>query len=187
MDRERIRRLAHVLWAANTAPISKMHFYPIKSLICQRFGVKDGTDLQRIVQTCWSCGGTGQHFEYDECYRCDGSGIYSSTYVLLQRWRVAEKLFHQPIERILYNDLGGREANIHDRIKHTPCSWSQAANLAIGRLFDRWFYWHCAHWLQDHEFGLRIRQCEAACKWVVGPDWSILYHALPAARSLIVA
>lgn len=185
---ERVNRIAHVLWAANTAPMLRMEFYCIKSTLCHCLGTEDGYDVQRIDHECWTCGGDGIFHAFDavvadECWKCCGTGVYSSLFVELKRWTLGRHLFHEPTRRLSRIEAQPRNVNIRGKVQHASCSWSKSANVAIGRLFDRSYYWNCLGSLPDQRFGLALRQCEAICRWVFGKDWNRMYVNLPAAMT----
>jgi len=62
--------------------------YPYRSAIYQlknRFvrqlyllGLCQSASLQRQHMVCWSCGGTGEFNDWDECRKCDGTGVYAT-------------------------------------------------------------------------------------------------------------
>lgn len=58
------------------------------------------TQVTKHIQkyTCWSCNGTGEYWTGDECYKCDGSGIYRQHTLYLFRFSVDGRRFawHQP-------------------------------------------------------------------------------------------
>lgn len=139
--------LAKLLHIANSSPIDKEAFYPVKTRILKRFAHRDGIDLQELPgNICWSCDGGGLFYHYsgdsDMCWKCDGSGWYKQpSFVTLQRWRLGRFVFHQPIDRHYgigpYNIrpkqiIEGYVA--HKRYSFHAVRW---ATLTIGLVFDR--------------------------------------------------
>ncbi len=183
--KEQINRVAHVLWAANTAPLAKDEFYQLKTAICESIGTCTGKVVQRIDYPCWRCGGRGGVCDYsgfeDVCWKCGGDGIFDSVFIELTQWRVGKHVFLQPIRRLSFDERRGRSTAIVGHVPHKQCPWSPVANLAIGRLFDRSYYWLCGSRIRDECFGLSMRQCERLCEWAFGERFRRMSPAIPAA------
>lgn len=110
--------LADVLHCANSRPphIREREFYALKELLLKRFGTGDGFDVQRIIQECWNCEGTGKLYMetmhlgqltsiyVGKCNRCT-AGVYRQFWVRLERYRLGRHIFHTPKERY-YSDPG---------------------------------------------------------------------------------
>lgn len=77
----------------------KQSFYAFKARFLHRFGTPDGWDEQRINHECWTCGGTGLFEGHSTCRRCDGEGIYRTSFVWLARYELAGRIYHIPDER----------------------------------------------------------------------------------------
>lgn len=101
-----IRALCKALHVANAKPpqIIRDQFYDIKDKVLKRFGQAEGFDYQRIDKKCWDCDGGVSVWNDDYCSRCDGSGIYLTTYVKLERWRLGWRVFHRPVDRYVDRD-----------------------------------------------------------------------------------
>ena len=90
-----IRALAATMRVANSAPCSR--WYALKDRFCERFGTRDGYDLQRLK--CWGyysrqLGGFAGCIGPD-CQKCGGTGVHRTTY--LRRYRIGSRIFHRPI------------------------------------------------------------------------------------------
>lgn len=175
-----VRRVGHVLGAANSRPVSKPEFYAVKDVLCRFLGTPIGFDYQRIVHKCWNCGGDGTFWD-NECYRCDGTGIFECVFVELARIQLGDRVFHQPIRRVSSKVT----IQIDGIIKHDPVSWWRAANVAIGRLFDVSYYWLCLKETPPELFGLIVKQSENLSRWVLQSEWQTRRHAIPCARTLL--
>lgn len=142
------RRVGSLLYWANSNPgatCDKQGFYRLKQAICERYGRRDGTDIQQIRRECWDCGGTGRDWiEEDYCSRCGGDGVYEWVYVELERWRVGQKVFHRPVGRV-FDEHRKRNASISGLIKHKESPFSHVAAIALAKLFNTSLYWK---WLQ---------------------------------------
>ena len=93
----------HFRWfvLANSGAYSlKQTFYRLKANLLVEYGVQDGSDLQVIEKRCHACGGSGiwscGSWNSEECYDCDGTGIYDTRRVHLQRWLLNGRIFHCP-------------------------------------------------------------------------------------------
>lgn len=140
--------LAWLLHIANSSPIDKEAFYPVKTRILKRFAIKDGTDLQELAgKRCWSCDGSGifvHHYSGDEdyCHKCGGNGWYKSPcYVTLQRWELGRYVFHEPIDRKYCAPPSGLivRSIVTGYVQHRHYSFRAVrwATLTIGLIFDR--------------------------------------------------
>ena len=72
-------------------------FYALKHKILEKHGHPDGMDLQIIKKTCHSCNGTGTFDEPGDCYKCGGSGVYTTNHYILKRYKINEHVFHVPV------------------------------------------------------------------------------------------
>ena len=140
--------LAWLLHIANSSPIDKRAFYPVKTMILQRFGIKDGLDLQELAgKRCWSCDGSGifvHTYSGDEecCDRCGGNGWYKSPcYVTLQRWELGRYVFHEPIDRKYCLPPSGIivRSFLTGYVDHRHYSYRSRlwASFLLGLMFDR--------------------------------------------------
>lgn len=179
-----VRRVGHVLGAANSRPVSKQDFYVVKDWLCRFLGTPIGADYQRIIHKCWNCGGSGTLWDGD-CYRCDNTGIYESFVVELARIQLGERVFHRPLRRLTYAERRNVTIQIDGIIKHNPVSWWRAANVTIGRLFDVSYYWLCLKETPPELFGLIVKQSENLSRWVLQSEWQTRRHAIPCARTLL--
>lgn len=120
--------LQYQFYLANAADYKgkQQFFYPLKHRLLQRHAISDGWDLQTITKRCWNCGGTGKHWTGEECYRCDGTGIYSQRTHFLQRWKLGDRVYHCPVEE---RPDGEPYGEIEGRIEHH----SEHIDGALGR------------------------------------------------------
>jgi hypothetical protein len=134
--------LANLLHLANAAPPygdwRREHFYAMKQRILERFGRRDGEDIQFITKPCWGDrrrGYRGVCTRDQEC-RCGGSGVYDFYWVRLERWRMGDHIFHRPVER-LRSSPG--KVTIEGIIRHqVPDRWqAHEAHLLLSLIFDR--------------------------------------------------
>ena len=140
------RRLGRLLHIANSCPPSgkarKDRFYAMKQKILNLFGAEDGHDIQHIPgKVCWNCGGDGLWDEYNECYKCDGTGWHKHpVWVVLKRWKLGGYKFHEPVKRHYREPV----ADLRDRpviegyIEHVSCKWKEIerARFILCLLFD---------------------------------------------------
>lgn len=100
------------LHVANSRPpvLREQSFYQLKSDLLHRFAEPDGYDIQRIIKTCYACKGTGiydhRYYGRMRCNRC-WSGIYQDSLIKLDRWRLGDYVFHEPIDRIEHSPHNG--------------------------------------------------------------------------------
>lgn len=179
-----VRRVGHVLGAANSRPVGKQDFYMVKDLICQALGKVIGADYQRINHMCWGCQGTGQVWDND-CYRCDATGIYETVVVELTRIQLGDRVFHRPLRRLGFTEAKKVTIQIHGLVKHSLVPWWLVANVTIGRLFDTAYYWQCLKETPPEQFGLVVKQSENLSAWVMQDEWQRRRHAIPCARTLL--
>lgn len=96
--------LRHLLVCNSNNFSSKQQFYELKKRLLEEHAEKDGIDLQTINRYCYSCvKGVYTHDhsgDQETCYKCCGTGIYSTKHWLLQRYRINDILFHVPIRTI---------------------------------------------------------------------------------------
>lgn len=129
-----IQRLSAVLARANSCPPMQFRaeFYEIKQHICETFGKLIGHDVQYIKKTCW-----GDYYEgcSDHCDRCGGTGIYSETWWKLERWKVGERVFHRPAQRLSRSEAVGYAVNIEGKISHKKTAKARDCAGALFLLF----------------------------------------------------
>lgn len=112
-------------------------FYPFKDRMLRRFAERDGYDLQRIDQFCWSCEGSGEYAKGIECQKCGGDGIYRTIEVWLERWNLCGTIYHRPVDPIPHYQREGQvRGEIQGRIHHAPVTAS-AARRSFYRLLVR--------------------------------------------------
>lgn len=97
-----LHRLSIVLKHANSSPPSwcREEFYALKQAILERYGIWAGEDIQHIRKECWSCT-NGTYCDGEVCRRCDGRGVYSERWILLERWLLAGQMFHRPLRSLV--------------------------------------------------------------------------------------
>ena len=94
----------------NTAPRGweyKQCFYSLaKEPMLRLHGQRAGFDLQIIEKKCWECAGTGTDYHCtDKCGYCYGSGIYETKKIVLERYILNGRVFHQPT-KLLWSKVG---------------------------------------------------------------------------------
>jgi hypothetical protein len=153
--RERfLHRLATVLHHANCSPPPhcREDFYKLKQAICEKFGVREHDDLQRIVDKCWG-------YRYTECgpdcEKCGGSGIYSQVIVRLERWRLAYRVFHKPIGRV---SAPIEPITIEGRIRHTHKKLGFACWRVLTLLWQPQFYLYLDQFKMDQKHLRRFKR-----------------------------
>lgn len=101
-------RLLHV---ANQDPPGwlRVEFYDLKTEILRTHGRRYCPDhVQRITKQCWGCWGSGNDvYRPHPCFRCNGTGLYSCRYIVLERWRLPDgeapegyREFHVPTDTV---------------------------------------------------------------------------------------
>lgn len=123
--------LSAVLARANACPpISfREQFYGIKQHILERWGVRCGTDYQRIVKRCWA-------YDCDEdCGRCGGTGVYETMTVELERWLFHHRVFHRPVKRLYGKEAQHAPITIEGKIEHRRIEGSRVCSAALFLLF----------------------------------------------------
>ena len=144
------RFLARVLRIANANPPggdARYWFYRIKEQILERHGVQHGHDWQRITHHCNRCDGTGTWGYWRDdggswCWKCDGSGAYRRFFVRLERWHLADSVFHRPAEHV--DSLpDGERCNIEGKIQHKGVKDANSieACLWLALMFDQRRWW----------------------------------------------
>lgn len=148
----------HVQWLASANagdyPEKKFWFYPFKSRFCREHGVPDGMDLQVIEKKCW-CGdgifrgieGTRPERFWEECNRCGGSGIFETRHVVLLRWRVGDRLFHEPSDWVSHAEYLPGKA-YHQRFEGLIRHPEVPADTARRSMEKLMFRYEPQRWLQ---------------------------------------
>lgn len=129
----------------------KEAFYQLKTKLLNRFGIRDGYDMQLLPPVrCRRCRGTGRVYEEDEqevidCEDCDGTGNYHDTaYVVLNRFRLGRFVFHQPFARYRRHTLpelfvyllDDPNRQIQGKTRKVPTRWSAEAKCWLFLLFE---------------------------------------------------
>lgn len=112
----------HLTWLklANAGSYAlKPQFYQVKNHILEHHGLPDGQDLQTIIQTSHTCGGSGTHWTGNPCYHCT-DGIYRVKHIRLFRYLVNDCIFHNPGNEIGWCRESGEGPirTIHDFDEH---------------------------------------------------------------------
>lgn len=170
-----VARVGTLLHWANTAPgctHDRDGFYRLKQAVCERFGRRDGEDIQQIKRDCWDCGGTGRDWiEEDWCCRCGGDGVYEWVYVRLERWRVGRHVFHRPVGRV-HNLAEQRQVTVHGLIKHRDSPLAMVAAIALAKLFNRSLYWKWLRYSHPVGFGSRVARSTRLAEMVGKTHWA---------------
>lgn len=100
----------------------KQNFYKLKLKLIERFGKKDGYDMQEIIHKC-NCCTNGIYVNHstgkeDLCHHCDGTGQFRIQYWKLNRFLINGELFHLPEYCTLNTMIKGYRFLIRGRIKH---------------------------------------------------------------------
>lgn len=142
--------LGALLHIANSYPgaVNKKRFYAMKTRILERFGKRDGFDIQHIKgKDCWTCEGSGVYVGYhfysgdewrDTCNRCWGTGWYKQpVWVRLERFDLGGFVFHTPRER-LYEEPEGEHTTMTGYVKHANYGYRKPewACFLLGIFFD---------------------------------------------------
>lgn len=100
--------IGYLMFLANGEGI-KSGWYPLKQKLCDRYGANDGYDIQYLEgKECYACNGTGVFIKYagfgssypEPCYKCYKGWYKQPAYVLLERIKVGNHVFHKPIQRV---------------------------------------------------------------------------------------
>jgi hypothetical protein len=101
------RIIGRLMFLANNEGM-KDAWYELKEMLCIRYGVHDGYDVQTIDgKECYYCEGTGIFRKYtysgdyikQPCFRCVKGWYKQPMYVLLERIKVGNYIFHKPIKK----------------------------------------------------------------------------------------
>lgn len=157
MTAPHVRVVAWLLVRANAGARTSGNaqaFYELKDRLLKRYGERDvdrPTDVQRIVDVCYGCDGTGFYLYPDEdCYRCGGTGVYQTRWVLLERWLIAGHVFHRPIGPTKPQAVDF----IDGKIRHTSIDPRTAAEAVLWV----WFLFAPAEWWHAMTTGRQYRQ-----------------------------
>lgn len=131
-----LHRLAIVLKHANASPPphGRDEFYRLKEAILNRYGERDGEDVQEIRHDCWGA-------DYDRCgptcRKCGGTGIWHRFYVELERWKMGGQVFHKPLNRLAFC---AKPVTIQGKIRHRRTKLSFACWRVLSLLLcPQWF------------------------------------------------
>lgn len=134
-----MRFVAWLLGLANARASSSPHrrdLYDLKDRLLRRYAVRDGEDVQRVVDVCH-----GWRFEGcdgDRCTKCGGTGVWQTRWVMLERWRLAGRVFHRPVGPTTPRAVDFIDGRIwHD----VPARVAAEAALWLALLFDRALFW----------------------------------------------
>lgn len=161
----------HVEWLyqANAADYFERRgwFYPFKTRFLRAHAIPDGLDLQTIVKKCWCGDGIWRGAEYtvperywERCHKCGGTGIYLTKHIVLIRWMLRDRLFHEPSSLIVHSSQHDYRVQFDGLIKHADVP-SKTGRRAMQRLMLRyapemfialwkqrateWIYWRRVH------------------------------------------
>lgn len=146
-------------------------WYSLKQRLCDRYGINDGYDVQCLPgKKCYSCDGTGIFVRYhsfgsstkERCYRCTEGWYKTPSFVLLQRIKVGDHVFHKPVGRqskLCFPDIP-ISVKIEGYIEHSKKKYGWLAFSILYIIFDRKKYisyvkgfgigWRCSWWLPQN-------------------------------------
>jgi hypothetical protein len=134
-----LRPVAWLLHLANAdAPtLHRRDFYALKERLLARWGTIVGEDVQRYRRECYGYGFDG--CEGKSCRKCGGTGVFSESWVLLERWEFCGYTFHRPVgptrpRAVDYIDGRIRHEGVDPRASHDALLW-------LTLLFDRRLFW----------------------------------------------
>lgn len=169
-----VKRLAVVLHHANAQPpfgeAEREAFYAMKQRILESFGTRDGEDVQHIRKACFACRDgiyvdSWDEFEHGEiCRRCNGTGVYSEKWVVLERWKLAGLVFHRPV-RTMVGYLG--TPTIEGVIRHRRTRLASAAQRVLALVVDPQYYLYLEAWRMGAE---DLRRFKAVLAYLLGFD-----------------
>lgn len=178
-----LHRLAVVLHHANSDPPfrepDRADFYALKQAICEAFGTRENDDLQAIVDKC--CCGDGIYRRrgyWDDdgiqeiCNKCNGTAIYRRYWVRLERWRITDKVFHRPAERLTTSFAPGT-VTIQGRIKHRPSKMAMAAQRVLALVFRPQYYLYLDQWKLGSAELHRFKLCLAYLLGFPRDKWQV--------------
>lgn len=129
--------IAWLLFLANSQPWN--NFYPLKNKLLKQYAKLIGYEYQHFDPLgCYKCYGTG-FFGYEQCWDCDGSGIYKpEMWVGLAKYQFGKYIFHTPIGRIVgeIDPKPPPSLRIDGKIIHTYQRYSNEANLILKIIYD---------------------------------------------------
>ena len=163
------RLLIHLLAIACSAPPTREreHFAALKERLCQRYGLRDGHEVQHLTQ-----------------------GV--ERWVHLQRWRIGPYLFHTPLYTTPYRPSSAPHTWLEGPLPRHTHRHAHEATLWLYLLCGEWRLWgqtmtstyHAAWWrsplltLQRWLFALRhlvrIRPCIQCTRWFLSCEgWAV--------------
>ena len=128
----------------------KDRFYRIKHQILIKYGTKIGQEIQHIKKECWACDGSGifkcEWKEPESCWSCRGTGVYEEFWSRLDKYKLGNWYFHNPIERLYkYEPLFEGEALpiIEGYIRHVKPKYRIGTECALWLFlfYDRETFW----------------------------------------------
>lgn len=142
----------HIEWLAlaNAGSYTEKRwwFYPFKTRFLRQHALSDGLDLQIIVKPCWCGDGIWRGSDdypslpkhlWETCHKCNGTAIYDTRHIVLIRWLINGRIFHEPSTLIPHLDTNGRTYHevFNGLIKH-PEPPPNVSRRAMERLFLRY-------------------------------------------------
>lgn len=140
-------------------------FYDIKNRILDRWGAKlNQADIQHIFKPCWSCdhgifrskSNYSRSFE-EQCWHCYGTGVYAEYWIILDRYKVGNYLFHKPTIKL--TDLDGVNIFIYNNyieglIEHTAPknNIGYEAYFWLLLFFNPRYFFRIEFWLYSHKW-----------------------------------
>lgn len=118
-----------MLELANSATYyeKKFRFYPFKTRFLRAHAIPDGYDLQILTLKCHCGDGIFRGVEhtrperfFEVCHKCGGSGIYLVKKILLTRWLIRGRLFHEPSTLVQWREGMHINETFTGFITHAP-------------------------------------------------------------------
>lgn len=122
-------------------------WYAIKNRIAEKYGEPVGYDVQFLDgKKCYSCNGTGiwrGYYGTDLCRNCWNGWYKSPVWVVLQRVKIGNYVFHQPLKRV-YRPQEIEVPHtvvINGYIEHTKHKYGWLGLFILFMIYDSKQYW----------------------------------------------
>jgi hypothetical protein len=132
--------LGYILHLANSdIPfLHKDKFYVIKTKFLKKYGTFICNEIQHIKKECYRCNSEGVYrskFKLSEpCWSCLGTGVYDEFWVRLEKYKLGNFYFHNPIQKSRTILFEGVSKPIEGYIEH------KAPKYRIGKEAALWLF-----------------------------------------------